>query len=333
MNDQIPNPPQFLRFQFTGSGGEYFKIWVVNLLLTLLTLGVYSAWAKVRRERYFYSNTRLGEHAFEYLADPKAILKGRAIAFAVLIGSSAIASFFPLAEPAFSLAFLALLPWIVVKGLKFKMHNSAFKNIRFHFNGNYGEAAKAYLLWPLLTPLTLGLTAPLMFQRQNRLLVSNTRYGTTPFEFLATPKDFYKVLGIYALAVVLALVLVFSIARNFLPQFFLVAVIPLGLLAYAYFRSHIINAVFNHTEFGSHQLESRLQTKGLFWIYLTNALGILLTAGIFAPWAKVRLAKYKADHTVLIAQGNLDDFVAGQQQEVSSVGSEMGEAFDVDLGL
>ncbi|HHJ38301.1 MAG: hypothetical protein AXA67_13800 [Methylothermaceae bacteria B42] len=333
MNDQIPNPPQFLRFQFTGTGGEYFKIWIVNLLLTILTLGIYSAWAKVRRERYFYSNTHLAEHTFEYLAEPMAILKGRAIAFAVLAGSSAVASFFPLAEPAFSLAFLALLPWIVVKGLKFRMRNSAFKNISFNFNGNYGEAAKAYILWPLLTPLTLGLTAPLMFHRQNRLLVANTQYGTTPFEFSATPKDFYKVVGIYVLAMALAFALVFLVARDFLPQAFVVAIIPLGLLAYAYFRSHIINTVFNHTEFGPHQLESRLQTKGLFWIYLTNALGIALTAGLFAPWAKVRLAKYKADHTVLIAQGNLDDFVAGQHQEVSSVGSEMSEAFDVDLGL
>ncbi|MDR1854861.1 MAG: DUF898 domain-containing protein, partial [Azoarcus sp.] len=40
------------RLQFTGSGGEYFRIWIVNLLLSILTLGIYSAWAKVRREQY-----------------------------------------------------------------------------------------------------------------------------------------------------------------------------------------------------------------------------------------------------------------------------------------
>jgi hypothetical protein len=45
--------------QFTGSAREYFRIWIVNLFFTLVTLGVYSAWAKVRKKRYLYGNTRL----------------------------------------------------------------------------------------------------------------------------------------------------------------------------------------------------------------------------------------------------------------------------------
>ena len=66
-------------FQFNGQAGEYFKIWIVNILLTILTLGIYSAWAKVRRKRYFYGNTLLQDTAFEYLAQPIQILKGRRI--------------------------------------------------------------------------------------------------------------------------------------------------------------------------------------------------------------------------------------------------------------
>jgi Zn-dependent protease with chaperone function len=50
-------PPEQLRF--TGKGSEYFGIWIVNLLLTILTLGFYSPWAKVRRMHYFYRNTQL----------------------------------------------------------------------------------------------------------------------------------------------------------------------------------------------------------------------------------------------------------------------------------
>ena len=41
-------PPRTLAPSFTGDGKEYFRIWVVNLLLTLATFGIYSAWAKVR---------------------------------------------------------------------------------------------------------------------------------------------------------------------------------------------------------------------------------------------------------------------------------------------
>src|SRR5262245_54813734 len=76
------------RFSFTGSGGEYFRIWIVNMLLSILTLGIYSAWAKVRRLRYFYGNTHLAGSAFEYHGRPIAILKGRLLAFGVLLLSS-----------------------------------------------------------------------------------------------------------------------------------------------------------------------------------------------------------------------------------------------------
>ena len=41
-----PTPqPRELDFRFTGKTGEYFRIWIVNLALTILTLGIYSAWA------------------------------------------------------------------------------------------------------------------------------------------------------------------------------------------------------------------------------------------------------------------------------------------------
>src|SRR6187402_1366842 len=68
-------------FEFRGDGGEYFRIWIVNLLLTIVTLGIYSAWAKVRRLRYFYGNTYLDGHSFEFHGRPLAILKGRLIVF------------------------------------------------------------------------------------------------------------------------------------------------------------------------------------------------------------------------------------------------------------
>src|SRR5512146_3042572 len=68
-------------FDFRGDEREYFRIWIVNLALTILTLGIWSAWAKVRTERYFYANTRVAGTPFEYLARPLPILKGRIIAF------------------------------------------------------------------------------------------------------------------------------------------------------------------------------------------------------------------------------------------------------------
>jgi uncharacterized membrane protein YjgN (DUF898 family) len=71
-NAAAPRPPEQLRF--TGTGSEYFGIWIVNWLLTIVTLGIYSAWAKVRRLQYFYRHTELAVSTFDFHGIPKSIL-------------------------------------------------------------------------------------------------------------------------------------------------------------------------------------------------------------------------------------------------------------------
>src|SRR5438876_12398000 len=75
-------------FKFNGRAGEYFAIWIVNLCLSVVTLGIYSAWAKVRRKRYFYGCTQLEGSAFEYVGNPVAILKGRILVVLVFAAYS-----------------------------------------------------------------------------------------------------------------------------------------------------------------------------------------------------------------------------------------------------
>ena len=77
--------PENLSLVFTGSGSEYFRIWIVNLLLMFITLGIYFPWAKVRKLRYFYGNTLVGGEPLGFHGDPKKMFKGYALV-AVLFG-------------------------------------------------------------------------------------------------------------------------------------------------------------------------------------------------------------------------------------------------------
>src|SRR5215213_4098892 len=83
------SPPQprsrSIKAEFTGSAAEYFRIWIVNLFFTLVTLGVYSAWAKVRKKKYFYGSTRLDGDTSDYFGSPGAILKGRIVALVLFV--------------------------------------------------------------------------------------------------------------------------------------------------------------------------------------------------------------------------------------------------------
>ncbi|HAC34595.1 MAG TPA: DUF898 domain-containing protein, partial [Gammaproteobacteria bacterium] len=126
--------------EFHGSGSEYFKIWIVNIFLTLVTLGIFSAWAKVRRLQYFYGNLSLGDHHFAYLADPVQILKGRLIAFSALVLFSLGWNFFPATAMILLAVGTLLIPAILVASWRFRMRYSSYRNITFDFPCSFATA-------------------------------------------------------------------------------------------------------------------------------------------------------------------------------------------------
>jgi uncharacterized membrane protein YjgN (DUF898 family) len=174
---------------FQGKASEYFGIWIVNLLLSLLTLGIYSAWAKIRRKKYFYNNTLIENVGFDYHAKPMSILKGRLIAFAFF----AIASINPILQSVmFFILFLAV-PWLVVRGSLFNARNTSHRGLRFDFIGTVGEAVKVFIGLPLLTMITFGMAAPFVAQRRSKFLMDKHLFGKTPFEMNAKVNEFYMV--------------------------------------------------------------------------------------------------------------------------------------------
>jgi len=321
-----------LPFEFTGKGGEFFRIWIVNLLLSIITLGIYSAWAKVRTQRYFYGNTRLDGSSFEYLADPIKILKGRIIAFVLLViyvGSDMVS---PIVSAICALLLFIGMPWIIVRGLSFRNHNSAWRGVRFGFDGKVGTAAKVFIMWPLLGMLTLGLLFPLAMQRQQRFLVGNCRYGVTPFDFSAGAKRFYALAGVGLLIALVGFGLAFALGLAFGPLGMLAGVATY-LSLFVYFNVASTNLAYGATSLAEHKLSAHYNYGSYAGLMITNMVCMALTLGLFYPWAKVRTARYAADHISFLAADDLDGFVADQRSGASATGGEIGDLFDVDIGL
>lgn len=178
---------------FQGKASEYFGIWIVNLLLSLVTLGVYSAWAKVRRKKYFYNNTLIDNVGFDYHANPIAILKGRVIAFVFFLFYSQSVHISPFLPLLFLVIFFIALPWIVVRGLLFNARNSSHRGLRFDFVGKVGQAVKVFIGLPLLLIPTFGLIAPYVAHERSQFVMSNHRFGLSQFDMSRVVKQFYKV--------------------------------------------------------------------------------------------------------------------------------------------
>ncbi|PCH58906.1 MAG: hypothetical protein COC19_08125 [SAR86 cluster bacterium] len=141
---------QWRRLQFHGRGGEYFRIWIVNLLLTILTLGIFSAWATVRSRRYFYGNTEVDGSRFDFHGTGMQILVGRVIAVVLLLLLSQgvlLHSAIPLVVQALV---LIALPWLIVKSLSFRLGNTSLRNLRFGFKARVGDAYARFAPYQLI---------------------------------------------------------------------------------------------------------------------------------------------------------------------------------------
>lgn len=167
------NPGETQQFQFKGNAREWFGIWIVNLLLSIVTIGIYSAWAKVRRKKYFYNNTYVAGRNFDYHATGKQILIGRLIFIGGYIAFSLAASLNPFLGLVLGLAVLAVLPWLIVKSMQFNARMSSYSNVRFNFVGKTGRAFVVFILLPILAYLAViavGVAAAMAAQSFNYVL-------------------------------------------------------------------------------------------------------------------------------------------------------------------
>lgn len=354
--------PLPLELKFHGSAGEYFRIWIVNLCLTLLSVGIFSAWAKVRKKRYFYSHTTLDSTPFEYRGQPVPILKGRVIAAAAFLLYYASSRFFTSLLPYVMVAGLILAPWVISRSAAFNARYSAYRNMTFHFEGRYVDALKAIYVWGIIPVMVLGiifdwkgvfgvaaplyavsgLAFPWWLRRLKHFIVSHTSYGGKKGEFSATGGQFFKVYfsaGLVAIGFGILAAILVAVSLSFMKTsrvFFVVAGVPayaVYVLAYAYVQAHISNLVWNHTRLGPLRFRSTLLGRGMAKLYLVNALGIIASLGLLIPWAVMRTLRYRAEHMQVVLEGDLSAFRGAGGSAVPAAGAELGDFFDVDVSL
>ena len=348
-----------LPFEFRGSGGEYFRIWIVNLLLTIVTLGIYSAWAKVRRLRYFYGNTVVDGHTFDYHGQPLAILKGRLIVVAGYVIFVVASQVWPIPALIFAVVLgIFGVPWIIMRSRKFQMRMTSYRNLRFNFHGTYGGAMAAFIGWYLLAGITLGILFPVWVRKRVQYSLDNAAYGSQRFSFLTTNGTYYKFVllsGIAGLVVYFGVIFAFFSLEGMKDVIYPGAPQPTGadimmaagmtgwlliaggivamLAITGYYQASFANAAFGGIQAGGQYVRSGLRAWPLIWIYVSNLFMVVITLGLFYPWAKVRQMRYQLENTAIDSDGKLAEFTASAGEGIDAVGEEIGDFFDVDFGL
>lgn len=343
--NNMPSTPveELTPIEFTGTAREYFGIWITNILLSILTLGIYSAWAKVRTKKYFAHHTLIAETGFDYHAKPLNILKGRIIAVVLYFIYGLVSQ----ASPVLALIFLVFIflatPWIIVQSMRFNLRNTSHRGLRFNFVGKLGEAVKIYIFYTLLIIFTLGLILPFLNYRSRSFAINNTCFGLSRFQAQLTARSFYltylKLAGWMALlaagfAAMLGLAYAVGVG---LDLALLTSFLPLLLLIFmivgpgAYLKASLGKLVYNSAQLENFSFVCNWRARDLIWIYGSNFILIVLSFGLLIPWAKIRATNYLVRHVAIKGDTNFDHFVAGKIEQLAATGQEIGEFFDVDL--
>jgi uncharacterized membrane protein YjgN (DUF898 family) len=336
------------RLRFTGITGEYFGLWLTNIALTIITIGFYAPWAKVRRERYLLGHTLLDGAAFEYTADPVRILKGRILIIAILFVGAITKSMSPIAFlVAFLLPVAALYPWALTMAVRFRCRYTSYRNLSFSFSGTSGDT-----FWQILGPkflafISLGLLFPWARHKERKYVIEHAGYGVSRFGFQATVKSFYIV---YCIALPCVIVVaVISAVFLMLPAFFVVdgenskflkAAGPLlvsifGSLVFAavyhLVKAWILRLTVNGMTLGSYRLETSLDPIRYMWIAASNFALRAISLGLLTPFCVIRMRRYMVENLTIHGPDSIDHFVAEKQQEITSLGDQSAELYDLDV--
>lgn len=330
--------------RFTGNGFEYFKLCLANFFLSVITLGIFSAWATVRNKQYLYGHTSADDHAFQYHAKPIQVLKGRLIAIALLVIYIFINSISPAIGTLLALILLGFIPLIIARSIRFKFRMTSYRNVRFNFSGNANQAFLVFILYPFLSLFTLYLIFPLILKKQNEYVFGNIQYASEQFSTELKTSVFFKVsaivLGVSVVLIAAPIAFIFLSGvlsgATMNPFLIFLAYIPIlfaSAINMAIYQALIWKHITQNTTLSKLvKFNSNLTIVGLLKLYAVNFLMVVFTLGIATPWVAIRNQRYFCEHTQVAMTPAIESVISKKVEEDSALGDETANAFDLDAG-
>jgi uncharacterized membrane protein YjgN (DUF898 family) len=306
---------------FEGTGEKFFEIAVVNWVLTMLTLGLYAAWAKVRTYRYFYGSTHLAGEPFRFTGKPTSLFKGILIAGLFLATLQLVFNLLftaiqsDLASVALLVAYVLLLAYLghyaYFRSRRYRFAHTTYREIRFRLGGSPSEFAWQCLLRLTGAIVTFGIMFPAYRNYMHKYIYNNLRFGNVRFRYSGRDDDYFGVV---------------------VPGF-LLTVLTLGIY-YFWWYPRVYTFFVEHLHVGRSRLHTApITPEDLFSLRASNYLITACTLGIGAPLAQVRTARFFVDRIRIEGSTSLDDVLQTRRQSASSWGEGLADGLDMDVDL
>ena len=354
---------------YDGRLGELYRIFLLNLLLTIVTVGIWRFWAVTRMRRYVWSRTSSLGDRFEYDGTGGQLFLGWLLAVGVLIGLVLVAVVLGIllrgAGPvALVLPVLAIYPVVFVLALgapfsaqRYRLGHTVWRGIRGGMQGSmiaYGLCSALYFLASILSLFQLlpWMALRLYERRVNASFLGNQRFAARGralavyLWFLGAFVGFVvlaiAVFGVFGFLERDNLALLVMRDPNLAPMMMRKVLLPL-LLAYLVlavggaliscgYTAAFYRHATSHTTLGSLRFGSDVTAAGVLGLVLGNVVILIVTLGFGMPIIIQRNMRFSTAH--LLATGSIDlGRLLQSEQPVSRYGEGMFQALDAGTGI
>ncbi len=218
---------------YDGQLGELYGIFLMNLLWTVLTLGIFRFWAITRIRRYLWSRTRFQGERFEYTGTGGELFVGVLLAILMLIGAVVVtgvlfAALYAIWHPLGAVAVLLLYGglFVVAAGAVFsaqhyKLSRTVWAGIRGGMTGSMLAYGLRSVLYAILAGLTLFQMLPWRSIRLAEQRINASSLGNLRFRFQGRARDVYGPFLLTLLGALALLALVaagaWTVVQGYLP--------------------------------------------------------------------------------------------------------------------
>ncbi len=337
----------------------------INFVLRIITLGIYTFWARTEVRKRIWSGIRLNGQPLQYTGTGGELFKGFVIIFflvivpLLLVSVAGVLIFGPNTpgQKMVSIAMYAAIFFLFGMGTyrawRYRFSRTRWRGIRAGLVGSDTRYAGRYFWTGLLIPLTLGWVVPWRTTRLQELITDDTQFGNRPFEFTAMARSLYVPYTVlwFGTAVIIfcffsgiALIGADQIAQKQLDPtldykltrqqiaaifgFLALSYLLFGMVS-SWYRARQFNHFANNTIFEAGRFQGSMTGLGLLWIIVSNFLIVLFTLGILTPIAQARMMRYTIEHLEFVGTAPLQD-IAQNAAAGPNLGEGLAQAFDID---
>ncbi|MCW3464427.1 YjgN family protein [Chitinophaga nivalis] len=317
-----PPPPKPVHTQpilaYKGNGGTLFRIMLVNMLLTMVTLGFYYPWAKAKTLQYLYNATELDNSRFAFHGTGAEMFKGFlkaigciAVIIAVVV-ACVLAHLQIVGIVIYAIAIFTLAPFVIHGAFRYRMSRTTWRAIRFGYRGNLSAFVKLFMVEMLLTICTFGFYASWMTIKLRNYVLSNVRFGSGEFQYKGDGWDYF--------------------ALNMKGM--LLSMVTFGIYSFWWqaelFQYYVDNLRLVQGE-RSFTLRSKATGGAFAKMIILNTLLVICTLGLGFAWAQTNTLTFLMNNVHIEGDIDLASLEQTEEEYKNALGEDMADMFDISF--